>query len=95
MITKFKLFENENENDDPKFKVGDRVYIISQLEDKKSDKIYHSYEILKVIKKLHTIKNQYDSSLSNRYILDEYPQLTVKEESLISDTEVDAKKYNL
>ncbi len=93
MITKFKIFENENE--EPKFKVGDKVYIISQLEDKKSGKNYHSYEIVKVIKKLSSINNQYDSNSSNRYILDEYPNMTIREDLLISDIEIDAKKYNL
>lgn len=82
MITQFKIFESVNK---PIYKKGDIVYQVNAkgvVSDKKS----------KIIKVLMGTKI---GSPVNRYILDRYPNLSVREDYLLPEHEVDAKKYNL
>jgi hypothetical protein len=79
MITDFKLFENTNK---PKFEVGDIVYNIGPL-------------IPKKCKVVEVIPESERPDKGNRYVLNRYPHLSVREDVLISEFEFDAKKYNL
>jgi hypothetical protein len=89
------LKKYESIEDEPKFSEGDKVYIKSQLEDaKKTGIIYNNYEIIKVLKKVSNFEST-EQYLINRYVLDEYPNLSFRENSLISDIEVNANKFNL
>ena len=84
MITKFKIFENN----EPKFKVGDTVYI----------KSYYGKEFLldddgSLMK--CKIKEVRKRKTSNEYKLDGYPFVTFDDDDLKSEYEMDAEKYNL
>ena len=83
MITQFKIFESVNK---PIFKVGDKVYqknaqgVINTDKKCRIDKVFMAAKI---------------GSPVNRYILDRYPNLSVREDYLVPEHEVEAKKYNL
>ena len=81
MIIKFNLFENS----EPKFKVGDVVYIIKSTSD---NTVYPGTS--KVTK---VVKTQEEGNY--RYKLDNYPNVDVREDILKLDYEIDAKKYNI
>jgi hypothetical protein len=89
MIINFKIFENMNS---PKFKVGDIVYNIGDKENmfKKSNFIPIKCKVVEVIPESERPDNK-----CNRYMLDRYPHISVREDVLISEFEFDAKKYNL
>lgn len=82
MITKFKIYENENN-----FKIGDMVYILKTSKSIKSKNgklnLAHD-EPVKII----DIKD-------NRYITDLYPSVSIHKGNLIHDYEYNAKKYNI
>jgi hypothetical protein len=93
VITEFKIYstklnsfvENKFENiQEPKFKVSDRVYTNGKFRAKPN-----YCKIIKVIPMAGTDNN------CNRYVLDRYTNLSVREDALISEYEFDAKKYNL
>ena len=83
MITNFKIFESVNK---PKFKVGDKVYqknaqgVINTDKKCRIDKVFMGTKI---------------GSPVNRYILDRYPHLSVREDYLVSEHEVNSQKYNI
>lgn len=81
MITLFKIFENITP---PKYKKGDIVY------NKATNGEPKKCIIIKVISQTKRPDND-----CTRYILDRYPNLTVREDALIPEHEFDAKKYNL
>ena len=80
MITIFKIFENITQ---PKFEKGDIVYNIGSPAPIKC-------VVVEVIPQSEHPENKF-----NRYMLDRYPNLSVREDKLISEYEFDAKKYNL
>jgi hypothetical protein len=84
MITNFKLFENN----EPKFEIGDEVCVIT---DPKKIKCI----IVKVYPAKTNTANVFDMNNFNYYVLDNYPHMTIREDQLIGDYEIDAKKYNL
>ena len=81
MITKFKIFENN----DSKFKIGDIVYMLDiNLEP------YKKCKIIDVSNKIDPITGE----KGNRYILDGYPY-SISGKYLKAECEIDSEKYNL
>jgi hypothetical protein len=84
MITSFKIYEtNLNQ---PKFKEGDRVYLIGLRSIRHQDPT-EKLELC-VVEKVVPGKVNY-------YVLDKFPNIQMREDFLMFDYEYDAKKYNL
>ena len=84
MIINFKIFEKVAE---PKFNVGNYVYV-------KTDNTKTKCKIKEVLNQ-EIDDDIFKTKNFNFYILEEYPYMKVREDQLIPEYEINAKKYNL
>jgi len=91
MITRFKLYEKN----EPKFKVGDYVYVIYD----KDKKYIHKDKKYKITAIKHldgeNKDNLEDYTYSYQYWLEGIPEFRYDEDRFISELEYNTKKYNL